>query len=375
MDPLRTLAVAVVCLGFGLGCSPSPGGPDGSIPDASVDSGFDAGPIDSGVKDAGIPPRTCVGGYVTPDGGCVGKCTPDKCLPGNTCVGNACTLKCNSHLDCRFAQSCLAAHEDDSDAGILICTDIEFRGVGNPCPAGTECAPGYECITTGPQDAHAYCASGCLADTDCPGGFECGYKRDGRRICNTNKGNNGACGLNPNPCINSADITPASGYVEGALCLQRRVCLKRDVCAPCSGDVDCSLVPGQKCVPLGNDRRCAAACSKNTDCEASKYCDQGFCQPLVGKCSGAAFCSPCRFDLDCEPNFNCTSLHGSEKSCIDQRFSKTCLTDEDCPMSPSGLYGACLDERQNVASTDSVYHRCYAPFDEENSAFSCYKTR
>jgi hypothetical protein len=351
-------------------CSPSPGGPD-----AGKDAGEpDAGPVDSGTKDAG-PPKGCVGGVITADGGCAGKCTPNKCLPGNTCVGNACTLKCSSHLDCLFSQRCAASHEDDSDAGIFVCTDIEFRGVGNVCPNGNECAPGYDCITSGPADAKAYCASGCLGDSDCPGGFECGYKRDSRPICGTTKGNNSACGLTSNPCIDRVNITPASGYVEGTICLQRRVCLKRDVCSSCTSDVDCSLYPSHSCVPLGAEKRCKAACSKNTDCEADKYCDEGFCTPMTGKCGGSGFCSPCRYDFECEPDMACVALHGSEKSCIDLRFSKQCVVDNDCPAAPSGLHGACLDQRQGVDTNSSVFHRCYAPYDEENSSYSCYKTR
>ncbi len=363
-----SLVIAAVAL---WGCSPT-SSPDSGVPDSGPkDSGY----IDAGVKDAGVPPKQCIGGYVTPDGGCVGKCTPDKCLPGNTCVLNACTLKCTSHLDCTFSQRCLPSQEDDTGAGIFVCTDIEFKGIGNPCPAGNECPAGYECMTSGPQDSKAYCAAGCNAHSDCPGGFECGTKRDPHKICGTNKGNNNACGLSSDPCIEKSAITPTSGYIEGDLCLLRKVCLKRDICASCSNDVDCSLLPGHSCVPLGNEKRCAVACSKDTDCEASKYCDQGHCQPLVGKCSGSTFCSPCRYDLECEPAFSCVSLHGTEKSCIDLRFSKSCLVDQDCPQAPSGLFGTCLDERQGLDSTDSVYHRCYAPYDEENSSYSCYKPR
>jgi hypothetical protein len=84
-----------------------------------------------------------------------------------------------------------------------------------------------------------------------------------------------------------------------------------------------------------------------------------------------AFCTPCHFDRDCEPSFECAGLHGNERSCIDPTFSATCTTNNDCPLAPSGLHGTCLGPAQFVNPGDDLYHHCYVP-EDANEAFSCY---
>ncbi len=343
------------------GCTPASGSP------ADAGTSADAGaPADAG------PKASCVGGFIEADGGCVGKCDPTRCVANNTCVGNACVLKCSSHLQCfPYTQRCVAAVEDDTDAGIFICADTDLKGVGVPCPSGTECGTTRRCRSSGQGDATAYCTANCVAASDCPGGFECGYLRDPHQICGTTKGNNNACGTTSEPCFDRARLATEPWFVEGTICLERKMCLKREACAPCSNDIDCSLAE-QHCVQMSDGNRCASSCATDRDCGSDKHCVAGFCHPRSPACTGSTFCSPCRFDLDCEPTFECVSLHGTEKACIDLKFTHTCTTSADCPASPAGLQGTCLDEQQGVHPGDNVYHRCYAPRDPVTDAFTCY---
>ena len=323
----------------------------------------------SSQSDAGQP-RVCVGGVIRADGGCEAKCVASKCLANNTCVDNACALKCSSHLECDvFAQRCVAATEDDTDAGVEVCAAAPVRQIGAPCPAG-ECPAPMTCHISGPGDATAYCTRDCLTNADCPGGYECGTQRDPHAICGTTKGNSNFCGTTTDDCWD-AGYGPGTSYLEGSYCLEHLVCLKRDDCAPCQTDLDCSLTR-DRCVDVNGAKRCAPACTVGTDCELDKTCVQGACKPLYGACTGSGFCAPCRADSDCEPNFECSHLHGNERSCVDVQFSVTCNASADCPVAPSGRHGMCLDESAQTYPGDSLYHRCYVPFDEASNTYTCY---
>jgi hypothetical protein len=50
----------------------------------------------------------------------------------------------------------------------------------------------------------------------------------------------------------------------------------------------------------------------------------------------------------------------------------TCMTDDDCPLSPGGRRGKCLDESVGIEPTSSLYHRCFFPFDAVNEEFTCF---
>jgi hypothetical protein len=319
------------------------------------------------------PADPCVGGVVLADGSCVAKCDASKCAAGNTCVGNACALTCTSHLQCNTGtQQCLPAVEDGTNAAIFTCQTADAKGVGKSC-ANAGCDAPLTCLSAGPGDATAYCTGDCLADSDCPGGFECGYVRDPHKVCGTDAGVRAMCGTTTDDCVQPASInTTTSPLVSASYCLQRKTCLKRTACAPCSTDVDCSRA-NDTCVALdGGAKICAPTCQVDTDCSADKQCTNGACTPRYGACAGQGFCAPCRYDLDCGPDFACVSLHGDEKSCINLHFPDTCTAARDCPKAPSGRHGICLDETEGLSSTDSAYHHCYAPFDSNTNVFSCY---
>lgn len=312
-------------------------------------------------------PQKCVGGIVLEDGTCVAKCDPTKCLPGNTCVDNQCVLSCTNHAQCdRVKQECLPDVEDGTGKAIFTCqarAGTSLTEHGEPCPKGDECGVGSRCLGSGEGDVLAYCTTDCSEDVDCPSGFECGVVRDPRPICG-NQPNEDLCGKTTEACVDSADITPESGLVAGAFCLQRKTCLKRDVCAPCQGDPDCSWSTTlTHCVQAGADMRCAPPCNDTTDCDADKQCTDGHCTARAGTCaSGGGFCTPCRFDTDCGENEACIDLYGNEKACMDLTLPFQCTKDTDCPLTPGDRHGTCLTQ----------YNRCYAPFNSETNTYSCY---
>lgn len=314
---------------------------------------------------------TCIGGVVV-DGQCEGKCTPDLCLPGNTCVGNECVLLCDAHHDCLpdGTQSCVAAVEDDTNAPITICqANGAAPGLGEHCPLGTECAAPYECITHGEGDATAYCTEqDCSTDADCIGGYYCGITRDPHRICDSEfqKGDNSLCGYSEEPCIALSDLGNGNALFEGSACVLRRTCLKRESCAPCELDVDCSQVDGQRCAMLNGEKRCLSTCAQSSDCDPDYECNaEGVCAPRYGACVGSGgFCEPCVNDEDCgdaTTTMACIREGGASSGvCLDVAFPDSCAVPEDCPMSPSGDYGACY------------IGTCVLPYDPVSNRFGCW---
>jgi hypothetical protein len=377
----------------------------------------------------------CVGGILV-DGRCEGKCTPDKCIANNTCVGNRCLLKCDSHNDCYTGiQSCAPAVEDDTNVAINVCQPSGIPApIGAPCPFGTECqaytacpdgrACDYRqcsgmactrdeqacdqdpncaigkcpdqmtactvpscpqdqckaplvCRTTGAGDADAFCtAADCKDDNECPGGLFCGIVRDPHEICNSDpkKGNNDFCGTTAESCLDLATLPAGTSYFEGSVCVLRRMCLRRTDCTACENDLDCSIIPGQRCVgtgPAGADKRCLADCNTDTDCGPSYHCVSGSCAPrFPGGCKGTGqFCEPCQSDEDCGSKGSkmaCVKddLSG-ERACLDLSFPTVCMSDLDCPTAPSGKHGRCIDN-----SASSIFQRCYLPFSDEK--YSCW---
>jgi hypothetical protein len=324
----------------------------------------------------------CKGGLFV-EGSCVAKCTPDKCLAGNTCVANACALTCASHLDCLpdGSQSCLPATEDDTGRAIFTCQPTgKPAGIGAKCPRGDECTTGLVCIGRGPGDADAYCTNAdCHDDGDCVAGYGCAITRDPHAICGAMppKGNDAFCGTTTEACIDPSHFADGGRtYFEGSECLLRRACTKRAPCSPCTSDLDCSRLDGQRCVAIGADRRCAPTCSSDVDCAPDAKCTAGACVPRYGACVGkGAFCDPCVDDEDCGSKGTqkvCASLSRGMRACVDASYSTTCTTDADCPVAPSGIHGTCIDERVGVGASDPNYHRCSVPTDPTTFERSCW---
>ena len=407
------------------------GGGDGGSGAAGGEGGSGgAGECVGGVIVNGVCEGKC-----TPD-----KCLAENTCVGNRCVLK-CDSHADCYPD--GSQSCVPATEDDTSAAINVCQFTgQSAGVGVKCPFGNECDPwmscpdggtcfswqcggdpaacvlddvacnGAEgcvfgkcaadgapcrvncqtectawlsCETKGEADAEAYCTNrDCEADADCLSDYYCGIVRDPHEICGSNpkKGDNNFCGQTSDPCVAvgpDGKATDGTSRFEGSLCMQRRSCLKRGQATPCTTDLDCSLVDGQKCVAYAGETRCAQICGKNLDCKLDNQCDLalGACVPRFSQwvSAGGAFCEPCLNDEDCGGNgtaWACTDISGGMKACFDQSFPDTCNSNADCPAAPGGKPGTCLDEGEGVGPGDSVYKRCYFPINPTTSKTSCW---
>lgn len=332
----------------------------------------------------------CVGGVVV-NGVCEGKCTPDKCAyEDNTCVANRCVLACDAHADCLLdgTQVCGPAKEDDTNADITICQDSgRAAGLGVPCPAGDECGAGLACETKGEADATAYCTTrDCASDADCLPGYYCGVIHDPHEVCGSNpkKGNDTFCGEIMEACKSPGD--GGTSLFEGSLCMLRTSCLKRAQAAPCASDLDCSWIEGQVCREAGGQMGCTRACQFDEDCPADTKCELpgdteagafGACMPRFGAWVGSpeAFCEPCLNDEDCGKkgsSWGCAELANGMRGCFDGAYSTPCVTDQDCPVAPSGKPGSCLDDRFKVDPSDPRYQKCYLPLDPDLLLASCW---
>lgn len=259
--------------------------------------------------------------------------------------------------------------------------------VVNPCTAA-ECAP-LSCLSKGEGDADAYCTrQDCQSDADCAGGFYCGITRDPHELCGSDpqKGDNAFCGTTSEPCIEPSALGQGNTMFEGSRCILRKTCIKRAQCAPCETDLDCSQLPTQKCVgQMDGTKSCARSCATKLDCDPDYDCLEGSCKPRFGGCKGTGeFCHPCQSDEDCGGKDTvkaCIEASGNQRACFDYvLFSAdcvapdcvVCMTDADCPESPSGRHGECFDEGEGYGPADSVYHRCYLPYDAPDNKFGCW---
>lgn len=295
--------------------------------------------------------------FACPDGGACG---------ASLCGGGACTAD---------PDLCPA---DQPDCGLGTCDDGTTLCKVPTCDAAA-CAA-LQCHTSGEGDALAYCTTPtCATDADCMPGFECALERAPGTICgDTSVGNHPACNTDGEPCIAEGDLA-SQGLQKGSLCLLRAQCVKKTECSPCETDLDCSYTVNAHCTDLGGSKICAAACATDDDCFPDFQCTGGNgdrCVPRFGACKGTgAFCEPCQNDLDCGgPGSGnaCGEISAGRHACFDFNFPDACTVDSDCPDSPSGKPGECLDEPEGLSAGDSVYHRCYYPKNEGSGKFSCW---
>ncbi|NUP11830.1 MAG: hypothetical protein HOW73_37760 [Polyangiaceae bacterium] len=366
----------------------------------------------------GCDEPVCEGGVIV-DGVCEGKCTPDKCVESNVCVGNRCMLQCSSHNDCYAPyrggpelQVCAPVQTDsatglnDGDT-VLVCTASDkVQELLTPCPSGSECddatatddwtcpdgTPCTEgagsdhcsaaecrplvCVVAGEGDSDRYCSTfDCTSDADCGPGMFCTVESLDTKICGTDKGT-------AEPCLDRADFKKdGATFQEGPTALMRNVCKKREPCASCEEAVDCSIDIELGCVELATGSACLRVCTGDADdlCRNDEACENGFCVPRSGTCTPPAtdnFCHSCTNDLQCgdaSSTVACIATSGGQRACFDTSFPDVCETDEDCPASPSGKRGACLDEAEGFAPGSDLYHKCYFPFSQTLGDFDCWK--
>jgi hypothetical protein len=63
---------------------------------------------------------------------------------------------------------------------------------------------------------------------------------------------------------------------------------------------------------------------------------------------------------------------GGEHICFDPSFSTSCNSDADCPLTPGGIHGKCLDATTQTQMGDPTYHKCFIPFYKATDRFSCW---
>ena len=322
------------------------------------------------------------------------QCNVGRCSEGGQrCTFNTCTQEeCTPFV-------CIGAGEGDADA---YCSHRD-------CDDDSECPAGFYCGVT--ADPHSICGPTCNGST-CSGGPNDGGNCGDDGDCQV--GNSNYCGTTTQGCIDPAGDNGGAQYVEGTLCLMRNTCLKREPCTPCSGNLDCSLGADVCQIHLGANV-CARLCDSPDDCTPDEICvgylaatgklgtcgatptvdcnvpedcptpgdtcsERSVCVPASGKCDasdapGNKFCYHCVDDRDCGPpgsSMACVEVGGNMKGCFDLAFPDACTTDNDCPLSPSGLHGECLDQAEGLSPGDSVYHRCYFPYKNLTQKFSCY---
>lgn len=327
---------------------------------------------------------------------------------GASCLGAG----CSDWLACPDGGGCSASQCDEQDSACALdqaaCEGVDGCTAGK-CPDGSECrvgcqadcAPWLDCEGKGPEDVNAYCTlRDCASDDDCLAGFHCGVVRAPHDICGPvcqgdpgvcaggpkdgqacksdgecQKGNDALCGTTAEPCR-----TPGQGgesTFEGSVCLLRRSCLMRGPGDVCQSDVDCSRIPDQRCASLGGETRCAQVCEADPDCLPDAACDaeQGACLPRFGAWVGTGgFCEPCVTDEDCGASGTsvaCVSTPDG-RACFDFAYPDECTSDADCPLSPGGLHGACLDEGEQIGPADPRYHRCSLPISQETGQPACW---
>lgn len=376
--------------------------------------------------DSGASVQVCLeNGHQVPTSG-VGQGKP--CPFGESeCATQVCPngLECDPMACNGDPASCVkneAACADKEDCNIGTCSGDKSPCTVTTCEA-SECRA-LTCNTTGEGDTSAYCTqSDCMSDEQCGAGFYCGFVRDPHDVCgekcasgkcsdgrtctkdgDCQKGNNNFCGKTTDDCVDPASKPAGTTYEEGPLCMMRKACIRRDECAPCSSNLDCSGGSGDICINVGGtaeapvmtcqhlcvddsncrkDQTCVSsggstcASTPNVFCTTSDDCPvdgdacepRSVCIPRSGGChaegaTDSKFCFACTNDFDCggpDSSWGCSELGNGERACFDQSFSATCTKDSDCPQSPGGKYGSCLDEADGVNPSDSVYHRCYFP--------------
>ncbi|MSP24918.1 MAG: hypothetical protein EXR75_07070 [Myxococcales bacterium] len=347
-------------------------------------------------------------------------CSATACANGLYCDPAACGGKPD---ECVLDD---AACGDIERCNIGKCTADGSRCTVTTCDA-TECAP-LSCLTTGEGDANAYCAHhDCTADAECGAGYYCGVTRDAHDQCGNTcaggkcshdaalacmkdgdcqKGNNTLCGKTLLPCLDLNAAPASTSYFEGSRCVLRKTCLRRDECAPCNSHLDCSLGTASMCVTAGSANVCARFCTADANCRSDQAClaggktcgkspalgcaaaedcptegdtcvDRMVCVPRSGGChaesdSAEKFCRACVNDTDCgdkDSKYVCSQLGPGHGACFDL-FATKCATDADCPTSPSGAHGRCLNTADGVAVTDAVYHTCY--FAKFGDSYGCF---
>jgi hypothetical protein len=238
------------------------------------------------------------------------------------------TFTVSAAADCDLvAQTGCAASEAcyfDESAWAPRCMPAGTPGVGEPCSAWNQCAPGHTCIL-------AACRR--LCDTAAPptGACQCGELVPAAGFCQCNEFDPTGCGPGKR-CLSGPILPtcgPAGSETEGSAC---------------GTDADCAtgLICDAGYPNSPNPRTCMRQCDlSNPDADPSCYCQSGSsprgvcgCDPLnqtgcganqacyVERTGGHATCMEydffstlCQFDTDCGPGTACAQFSPGDGRC------------------------------------------------------------
>lgn len=177
--------------------------------------------------------------------------------------GNNATGFAMISVDTAIVVSDAHCHNNMTDADLGE-TGVDCGGVCNPCPDGTKCIRGEDCVShfcnSSEACEYASCTDGKLngyeTDTDCGGEGTCQPCDEGKR------------------CVANTDC--ASGNCEGGACAPAK---------GCTYDTDCPT-----------DERCDSAtstCVPSPKCTTDAECDGATCDTMTGVCNQrpASFCN------------------------------------------------------------------------------------
>lgn len=276
-------------------------------------------------------------------------CDPTQCAPKNECLSDGketkCRLPCVAQTDCPFNYTCNVNTPKSFCTKNTVQVPQQKPGQwGTPCKAadGTDGNPAcdaaatsgtqkFGCYAKNPTDANAYCTLyDCTQDSDCAGGYWCA----------------------------TLNASPNAKEAKRSLVDTRNVCLRREYCAPCKGDLDCPTIAGtqQSCVQDNNGAGfCTLPCQNDSNCALDASCQPigkdgaNVCSPRAGTCKGdGSLCSPCRSDADCPNGYCINADYSSEKFCsIGSGTPCSASSNGDCPKKLDGVPNAgnaCIGE-------------------------------
>ena len=191
---------------------------------------------------------------------------------------------------------------------LAACSDTPERklALGDPCdPARpSDCADAM-CVPL--DNVSGFCGRGCAADGLCPEGFRC--EDSGRFglickravVCENDQG----C-----PSGHRCDVETGICYIKVA----------RELCSPCTTDLQCPEGGACFSVPATGERYCTSACGEADTCPTGYACKEvpffvagaepqtrKQCVPenANGSCEGGGgLCAPCRGDQECGGHFD-----------------------------------------------------------------------
>ncbi|MHB8873629.1 MAG: hypothetical protein ACYC8T_08075 [Myxococcaceae bacterium] len=243
--------VSELCNGSSPACPADVLRPQGSVCNAYVCSGADAGCPTACGNDAGCAPNAACQNYIyvgvlPPGSGCLADA---ECSTGFCSDGACCDTRCDGACD-----AC------NLPGWVGTCT---VSSSGNP--GAPSCAP-YGC-----DGVVSSCPTGCATAADCASGFLCVGG-----LCASPASNGNGC---------ETDAECQSGFCTDGVCCSARCGGACDSCNLAGSVGSCAFSPAgstgePSCNPFacnGASASCPTACIQNEDCHPTAFCPNGRC--------------------------------------------------------------------------------------------------